>query len=330
METACSGLTPLRRSLRYPPLVRPVLAILLLSTLLCGCTPEPPPAFDPTAPHQYRVLRGDTWQSISSKREAKPEAIRRWNQLRDDHVLIPGQVLWIYPGGRGAPADVRPAATPEDDALADAEEPPDEAPASQGQPRPRSAVETERVGPGGTALLSMLDDIDSPELKSVPSVKPVANPMEAAMAVRRGGLEGGGEVDGTELEMPAPGIAGPAEIPALPKASPKRCLAAKLDQDVGDYGMAAASGLSKKQIHAGMRPALYALQACLPGGGRGPHELHVEVSLGCDGLVYQTRTVSDAGLPSPVIDCVEKVTSQASFAAAAGATTFLYPIIIGY
>ena len=337
-----------------------VLSAILLIT---GCEPDVKP-FDPTQPHRYRVLRGDTWQSISSKREVEIEEVKQWNGLRENHVLIPGQVLWVFPGGKGAPdpgehpaiaaarvldpegppPDLPPVPVHAPDAPEDAVAAAPEAthgdhapkPADTPAPRTPTTVSGPGYGPGGTALLSLLDEVEAaPSLEHVPSVQPSGDPMEGILASRRHNLGGGGEVDGTAVDIDRvvqeqPKVAGPDSIPKLAKASPKKCLPAKLDQDIGEYGMAAASGLTKASIKRGMRPALMALQSCLPGGGKGPHELHVEVSLGCDGLVYQTEILKDAGLPAPVTQCVKAVVDQASFDAAAGATTFLYPVVIGY
>ena len=90
--------------------------------------------------------------------------------------------------------------------------------------------------------------------------------------------------------------------------------------------MLASSGLGISEIKAGMRPVLQAAAGCLPKDAKGQWEVHLEVSLGCDGLVYDTRTSQSGGLPGPVTACLESVADQASFAAAEGATTFLYPI----
>lgn len=308
---------------------------------LSACAPESKP-FDPTKPHRYRVLRGDTWQSITSKRGVEVEDLRAWNGLAEDHVLIPGQVLMIYPGGEGAPTRVAVAAPALDDPAAPAGT---EAAATDGvasgeqvAAAGRAARTIDRpVGPAGTALLSLLDELGEGEaLQAVPSVQPQGDPVDHVLGARRGGLGGGGQVDTTEVAIdrkPAPiGAANPRAIPVpkLPKASPKTCLKADLDVDVAEDQVASIGGLDRAAIKSGMRPALTALQACLPAGGGGPHELHVEVSLGCDGLVYQTETLTDAGLPAPVVACVEGVIDQASFAAAAGATTFLYPVVLGY
>lgn len=346
--------------------MRTLLLSIGLLGALAACGPEATP-FDPTKPHRYRVLRGDTWQSISSKREVEPEEVKRWNGLREDHKLIPGQVLWVFPGGKGAPKPgehpavaaarfndpegaapkVAPLPQPTGtDAVADADPAPPserpqgstEAPASEAASAPTPGtqkIEGADFGPGGTALLSLLDDVESPKLEAVPSVAKDGSPMDSVLAGRRGGLGGGGEVDGTQVEIdrvvkPEPGPKGPAKIPTLAKAEPRQCLAAKLDQDVGEYDIAGAAGLSKGAIKTGMRPVLYAAQGCLPPGSGGPHEVHLEVSIGCDGLVYDTRTIKDAGLPEPVTACVEAVADQAGFAAAAGATTFLYPVVLGY
>lgn len=344
-----------------------LLSIGLLGALT-GCGPEPEP-FDPTKPHRYRVLRGDTWQSISSKREVEPEEVKRWNGLREDHKLIPGQILWVFPGGKNGPAPGEhpavaaarinnpeaepptvkplprpsPSTTDGEDAVADADAPrtgsaPTKAPAAVPGSAPKAGEQTVDgggFGPGGTSLLSLLDEVDEVELEHVPSVAKDGAPIDSVLAGRRGGLGGGGAVDGTNVEIdrvvkPEPGPKGPTTIPKLPKAEPKHCLAATLDDDIGEYDMAGAAGLSKGAIKTGMRPVRYAIQGCLPPGGGGPHEVHVEVSIGCDGLVYDTRIVKDAGLPEPVTACVTAVTDQASFAAAAGATTFLYPLVLGY
>ena len=122
-------------------------------------------------------------------------------------------------------------------------------------------------------------------------------------------------------------LGGPASIPTLPKAQPKQCKAVRLRQsEMGERDMFASAGLGVSEIKAGMRPVLQAAAGCLPKDAKGQWEVHLEVSLGCDGLVYDTRTSQSGGLPNPVTACLESVADQASFAAAEGATTFLYPI----
>lgn len=336
---------------------------LILCALVACDVPERRP-FDPTKPHRYQVLRGDTWQSISSKRECEAEEIRAWNGLAENHRLIPGQVLWLFPDGKGAPRPgehpavaaarffdpdapppkvkplPRPTAAPDEepaeDGVADAgEQAPEERAAGTAQ-APRKTIDGD-FGPGGTALLSLLDEVeDGPPLQAVPSVAVDANPLDSVLAGRRGGLGGGGDVDRTDVDIARPGKpepagpAGPTEIPKLAKAEPKSCLRADLDQEIGEYDIAGAAGLDRAAIKSGMRPVLLAVQRCLPGGGNGPHELHVQVDVGCDGLVYHSEVVKDAGLPEAITGCVSAVTDQASFAAAAGATSFLYPVVIGY
>ena len=145
-------------------------------------------------------------------------------------------------------------------------------------------------------------------------------------------LGGGGQVDATTVAIdrvsapPPPGMAGPATIPTLPKAERKNCLPVRLDVDIGEKGMVAAEGLGKDQVKAGMRPVLRAVGQCLPPDAKGSWEVHLQVMVGCDGLVYGADVISDADLPSPITTCVAKVADQAGFDAAAGATTFLYPI----
>ena len=349
--------------------------------VLVACEPEPN-FFDPTKPHRYRVLRGDSWNTIASKRNTRPDVLREWNCLPEDHLLIPGQILNIFPGGDGAPdcdaavadaelapapaAETAPTAAPSG-AIASGT-PATSAPAAPApQPRGTAAPQpaaaptptagpavasaspspaprqpqslqvdlpaqgTSRMGAGGTHLLSLLDQVDEGvELTAVPSIQGRAS-VGGNSLDRRSSLGGGGsaELGGVDIaarERAKP-LGGPDAIPQLPKAQPKQCKAVRLRQsEMGDRDMVASSGLGVAEIKAGMRPVLQAALGCLPKDATGQWEVHLEVSLGCDGMVYDTRTTQTGGLPSPVTACLEGVADQASFAAAEGATTFLYPI----
>ena len=234
------------------------------------------------------------------------------------------------PSGTAAP---QPAAAPKPTAASDV------ASASPSPaPRPPQSIHvdlptksTSRMGAGGTHLLSLLDQVDEGvELTAVPSIQGRAS-VGGNSLDRRSSLGGGGsaELGGVDIaarERAKP-LGGPDAIPQLPKAQPKQCKAVRLRQsEMGDRDMVASSGLGVAEIKAGMRPVLQAALGCLPKDATGQWEVHLEVSLGCDGMVYDTRTTQTGGLPSPVTACLEAVADQASFAAAEGATTFLYPI----
>lgn len=338
---------------------------LVFALAACGDS-EPPAPKDPNAPQAYRVLRGDNWQSISSKRDCDPDDLRAWNDLPDNHVLIPGQILWIYPNGKPGVEDVpdwlkserdrlaggdgtvsatpAPAAVaaapsaPPSDGAAPAPRPSPEAVAAtpSALPRDKTALAVEAAlptrGVGGTALLSLID-IDDAELRHTPSVRADTQIGGGGLA-GRGSMGGAGEADtrsveiGTVSKPPPPGMRGPTSIPKLAKAERKNCLAVDLDAAVlGDQDMVLPEGLSTAQVKAGMRPVIRAVQGCFhPEAPAGEWEVHVEVHVGCDGLVYHTDVVKDSGLPDAVTDCVATVTNQAGFAAAGGATTFLYPM----
>ena len=308
------------------------LALLLFS----ACAPPPKP-YDPDAPSRYRVLRGDTWSTIGSKRECSREELLLWNGLSERQVLIPGMILWIYPNG--IPDDVQVAGAPQ--AVADAPEDavvavaaPKTEPTAAAVPQAvvRQRVIVAPVG-GGTNLLSFLDELaDGPELKAVPSVR--VDKAENSALGSRGDMAGGTEIDEATVTIDrivdpakAARLGGPASIPQLPKASAKTCLAINLSDlaDPGEKGMVVPEGLNKQAIRAGMGPALRTVSQCLPADAKGTYEVHVEVSVGCDGLVYGTYVVKSGGLPEPITSCIAGVTSQLSFGAAAGATTFLYP-----
>ena len=318
---------------------------LPLALLLFAACAAPPKPFDPDAPSRYRVLRGDTWSTIGSKRECSREELLLWNGLPERQVLIPGMILWIYPNG--IPDDVQVAVAPgaaddtPKDAVVAAAAPKTERTRTAPQVAVAPADAPEIPGPkggvapigGGTNLLSFLDDLDEgPELKAVPSVR-VDKTRSSALG-SRGDMSGGTEIDDATVKIDrivdptsAARLDGPASIPQLPKASAKTCLGINLSAlaDPGEKGMVVPEGLSKQAIRAGMGPALRAVSQCLPADAKGTYEIHVEVSVGCDGLVYGSYVVKSGGLPESISSCVAGVTAQLSFNAAAGATTFLYP-----
>ena len=318
---------------------------LPLALLLFAACAAPPKLFDPDAPSRYRVLRGDTWSTIGSKRECTREELLLWNSLPERQVLIPGMILWIYPNG--IPDDVQMPVAPEtaadvpEDAVVAVAAPntlrtvaaPQAVVAPIASPRlPGQKVVVAPVG-GGTNLLSFLDDLDEgPELKAVPSVR--VDKTQSSALGSRGDMAGGNQLDEATVTIDrivdpakAAQLGGPTSIPQLPKASAKTCLAINMSAlaDPGEKGMVVPEGLNKKAIRAGMGPALRTVSQCLPADAKGTYEIHVEVSVGCDGLVYGTYVVKSGGLPESISSCIAGVTSQLSFSAAAGATTFLFP-----
>jgi lipoprotein NlpD len=58
---------------------------------LSGCASEP------ERPQTYIVKRGDTLYEIASRHKLDWQDIARWNGIRRDYVIRPGQVLKLYP-----------------------------------------------------------------------------------------------------------------------------------------------------------------------------------------------------------------------------------------
>ena len=333
--------------------------LLLLALLACGPEPAPPAAVDPDAPRRYRVLRGDTLKTIASKRSCHPADLIAWNELGEDPLLVPGQILKIYranyrperaeiptgddskalphrelqaPPGAVAAADTQP--TPERGSPS-----PRAAPSS---PRPSSApAATQRrvvVGSpnsrgskNGVEILSLLDDLEDAELKHVASVQSSGRtPGQAGLDGRS--LEGSAAADSSSVELSrrsdvdTPGtLRASGRSPRLPKAKAKNCLPVVM-RDLGDKGMAAPDGLDRAAIRRGMAPIVTASAGCLASSARGSWEVHVEVTVGCDGLVYRADVVMDGGLSRDITRCVADVAKQGSFDAAQGVTPFVYPI----
>ncbi len=349
---------------------------LFIALLACGADPLPdsePAEPDPNAPRRYRVLRGDTLNTIASKRSCQPSDIVNWNGLGADPLLVPGQILLIY--RENQKIALRPATPTGDDnealptrapqpgdgdgvAIADIPDPeprpdpgdgrpavppkrhPAPAPSAQpsqvvSNPRPeRIAVNTggKRLSRHGTEILSLLDEIGDSKLEHVASVKPSGKtPGEAGLDGRS--LEGAGSADNDTVTIERPKtdpvaaakLAGSGSVPKLAKAAPKKCLPVVL-ADLGDKGMATPDGLDRTAIKQGMAPIVRAVEGCLSSDTSGTWDMHIELTVGCDGLVYNTDVVMDGGLPRGITRCVAQVADQGSFAAAQGVTTFLFPI----
>jgi len=77
------------------------LAVLLSTALLsCSSTPE--------RRETYTVKRGDTLYAIAWRHKLDWQDLARWNGIRRDYVIHPGQVLKLYPSG-GRTAQARPS-----------------------------------------------------------------------------------------------------------------------------------------------------------------------------------------------------------------------------
>jgi lipoprotein NlpD len=84
-------------AIRYPLLL---LALLLLAA--CASNPE--------RATTYTVKRGDTLSAIASRHKLDWQDLARWNGIRRDYVIHPGQVLKLYPSRATArPAPASPA-----------------------------------------------------------------------------------------------------------------------------------------------------------------------------------------------------------------------------
>lgn len=75
------------------------LAVLLSAVLLASCSSEP------ERRETYTVKRGDTLYAIAWRHKLDWQDLARWNGIRRDYVIHPGQVLKLYPArGRATPA----------------------------------------------------------------------------------------------------------------------------------------------------------------------------------------------------------------------------------
>jgi lipoprotein NlpD len=78
------------------------LVVLLSAALLCSCSSTP------ERPQTYTVKRGDTLYTIAWRHKMDWQDLARWNGIRRDYVIHPGQVLKLYPS-RASSASTRPA-----------------------------------------------------------------------------------------------------------------------------------------------------------------------------------------------------------------------------
>ncbi len=76
--------------------------LVLVSAILLACSSNPQPT------QTYTVKRGDTLYEIASRHKLDWRDLARWNGIRRDYVIHPGQVLKLYPS-RGSHAAARTA-----------------------------------------------------------------------------------------------------------------------------------------------------------------------------------------------------------------------------
>lgn len=87
-------------------------ALILIAALLASCSSTP------ERPATYKVKRGDTLYSIAWRHRLDYQDVARWNGIRRDYVIHPGQVLKLYPpsgrtAARSTPAQPKsPPASP--------------------------------------------------------------------------------------------------------------------------------------------------------------------------------------------------------------------------
>lgn len=66
-----------------------LVVLMTLFVAACSSTPE--------RPATYTVKRGDTLYSIAWRHRLDYQQIARWNGIRGDYVIYPGQKLRLYP-----------------------------------------------------------------------------------------------------------------------------------------------------------------------------------------------------------------------------------------
>lgn len=74
--------------------------------MLSGCASQPERA------HTYTVKRGDTLYAIAWRHKLDWQDLARWNGIRRDYVIQPGQVLKLYPSRASRAAARTPPASP--------------------------------------------------------------------------------------------------------------------------------------------------------------------------------------------------------------------------
>ena len=282
----------------------------------------------------------------------------------DDSEALPGQTPDLSEGdgvavvdlpdpssaplGGDDPGDGRPAARPGPVPRTNAPVPSGPRPsAPPARPQPSQPPSTQpqrivvnadgkRMSRHGTEILSLLDEIGDSKLENVKTVSGSGEtPGEAGLKGRS--LGGAGSADDSSVSIDRPGSGSspgtssggapkaPSSVPKLAKAQPKKCLQLIME-DLGDKGMATPDGLDRDGIRAGMAPIVKGSGGCLTGAGSGSWDIHLELTVGCDGMVYNTDVIMDGGLPRDVARCVAQVADQGSFPAAQGVTTFVFPI----
>jgi lipoprotein NlpD len=80
------------------------LAVLLSAALLASCSSAP------ERRETYTVKRGDTLYAIAWRHKLDWQDLARWNGIRRDYVIHPGQVLKLYPS-RGRATQTRQASS---------------------------------------------------------------------------------------------------------------------------------------------------------------------------------------------------------------------------
>lgn len=80
------------------------LAVLLSAALLASCSSTP------ERRETYTVKRGDTLYAIAWRHKLDWQDLARWNGIRRDYVIHPGQVLKLYPS-RGRATQARSTTT---------------------------------------------------------------------------------------------------------------------------------------------------------------------------------------------------------------------------
>ena len=82
-----------------------LLALLLSAALLASCSSTP------ERRETYTVKRGDTLSAIAGRHKLDWQDLARWNGIRRDYVIHPGQVLKLYPS-RGRATAARSSSPP--------------------------------------------------------------------------------------------------------------------------------------------------------------------------------------------------------------------------
>lgn len=107
-----------------------------------------------------------------------------------------------------------------------------------------------------------------------------------------------------------------SDYPPLVMPAAQPCLASPDGSALDDEGMVSSQGLSAGQVRQVMREFLPQTLRCPDPEAEWPTgTVQAELSVGCDGRVFEVRVLDDGGLDATIVDCVADTLRYAPFPA---------------